>query len=225
MRLLDKLLEKKAPEFTERIWSTSAQKIDDLVAQVRKCSTRGVYPVAVAHFPATQQRLLDAFGAGGIEARGISSPSQFPSEFPDERSPQTAIPVLSSEAIPPQSQRAPMAQAGVTRTAPVSVHLAEHYPTPDRDQGVLALATIWPTASEFTCYTALDEPWLIPFGVERVRQLIARVGMDEATVLSHPVLHRALRNAQQRIAEQVPHEQRCDSCEEWVRCNLPRVSA
>ncbi len=49
--------------------------------------------------------------------------------------------------------------------------------------------------------------------------------MDETTVLSHPVLQRAIRSAQEKIAQQVWHEQCCDSCEEWLRCNLPRPSA
>lgn len=224
MRLLDRLFGEKAPEFTERMWSTTAQKIDDLVAQVRRCHALGAYPVAVAHFRATQQRLLDAFDKSGIAAHGISSPAQFPAELPDGWAPRTAILVLSSETIPPSSQRPPRARPEAARRAPVSVHLAEHYPSPDRDQEVLGLATIWPSPTEFTCYTALDEPWLIPFRVEGVRQLLARLGMDEATVLSHPVLQRALRSAQQQIAQRVRHEQRCESCEEWMQCNLPRAS-
>jgi hypothetical protein len=225
MRWLDRLFGKRAPEFTERLWSTTAQKIGDLVAQVRRCPALGLYPITVAHFRATQQRLLDAFAKSGIAAHGISSPSQFPAELPDGWSPRTAIPVLSSETIPPSSLRPLRAHPEAARLAPVSVHLAEHYPSPDRDQDVLALATIWPRAIEFTCYTGLDEPWLMPFGVEGVRQLIASLRMDEATVLSHPVLQRALRSAQQRIAQRVRHEQRCDSCEEWIQCNLPRPSA
>ncbi len=224
MRLLDRLFGKKAPEFTERIWLSTAQKIDDLVAQVRRGLGVGVYPVAVAHFPATQRRLLEAFDKSGIAAHEISSPSQFPAELPDGGLPATAILVLSSEVIPSAFQRPPLPHPEAARLAPVSVHLAEHYPSPGRDQGVLALAKIWPASLEFACYTALDEPWLVPFGIERTRQIISKLGMDEATVLTHPVLHNAIRGAQEQIARRVPHEQRCDSCEEWMQCNFPRMS-
>ncbi len=226
MGFLDRLFGKKAPEFTERIWLTTGQKINDLMAQVRRCQALGVYPLAVAHFPATQRRLLEAFGKSGIAAHQISSPSQFPIDLPDRWSAGAAIAVLSSEAIPSSFQLPPAAaQQGAGRLAPVSVHLAEHYPSPGRDQGVLALAKIWPRSFEFTWYTALDEPWLVPFGIEKTRQIIAKLGMDEATVLSHPVLHNAILGAQEQIARRVPHEQRCDSCEEWMQCNFPRTSS
>lgn len=58
-----------------------------------------------------------------------------------------------------------------------------------------------PMPIEFNFYTGLDQPWLAPFGTEWTRQLIARLGMDEATVLSHPTLHRANRSAQQRLTQ------------------------
>jgi hypothetical protein len=225
MRLLDWLLGKRGPAFVERIWPTTVRKIDDLVAQVRQCQALGLYPVAVAHFRATQQRLLDSFDKRGIAVHLISSPAQFPVHPPEEWDPRETVLLLSSETIPPAFQRALRARREGAHLAPVSVHLAEHYPCPGRDQDVLTLETIWSRPIKFTCYTGLDEPWLALLGIERVRELIVKLGMDEATVLSHPTLHRAIRSAQQRLAQRVRHDQRCDSCEEWVQCNLPRLSA
>jgi len=222
MGLLDRLFGKGVPEFTERIWSTTAQKFEDFLAQVQRCHALGVYPVTVAHFRATQERLLDAFEKQGIETQRISSPSQFPTELPHEWSTGAAIAVLASEAIPSWSEHPPRAHPETVRRTPVSVHLAEHYPLPNGDQEILALERFWSRPIEFTCYTALDEPWLAPFGIERVQQLIAKLGMDGTTVLSHPVLHSVLHSAQQQIAQRVRHDQRCDSCEEWMQCNFPR---
>jgi hypothetical protein len=224
MRLLNRFFGKKTPEFTERIWLTTARKFDDLVVQVRQCQSLGGLPVAVGHFPATLQRILHAFDKSGLAVRVVSSAPQFPVELPEASTPQAAILVLSSETIPLSPLTTPRARPEVGRLAPVSVHLAEHYPFPGRDQDVLALQSVWSRPIEFTCYTGLDEPWLAPFGIERTKQLIARLGVGEETVLSHPALHGVIQAAQQRIARQVRHEQRCDSCEEWVRCNLPRSS-
>lgn len=224
MRLLDRLFGKKAPEFTERIWITTARKFDDLVVQVRQCQSLGGLPVAVTHFPATQQRLLDAFDTSGATVHVVSSAPQFPAELPEASTPREAILLLSSETIPRVSLSPSRARPEAARLAPVSVHLAEHYPSPGRDQDVLALQSIWSRPIEFTCYTGLDEPWLALFGIEKTKQLIAKLGVGEETLLSHPVLHSAIQSAQQRIARMVSHEQRCDSCEEWVRYNLPRSS-
>jgi hypothetical protein len=224
MRLLDRFFGKKTPEFTERIWLTTERKIDDLIAQIRQCQSRGGLPVAVAHFPATLQRLLGAFEKCGLTVRVISGASQFPTELPEASTLRPAILVLSSEAIALTSLPAPGARPETGRLAPVSVHLAEHYPSPDRDRDVLALVRVWSRPIDFICYTGLDEPWLALFGIEGTRQLIAKLGVSEETLLTHPVLHSAIQTAQRRIAQRVRHEQRCDSCEEWMRCNYPRGS-
>ena len=220
MRLLKRLFRERPVEFTDRIWSTTDQKLDDLVAQIRGCQRIGGRPIAVAHFETTRQRVLESFRKSGLTAQVVSSPSQFLFQAVSLQEPGDAIPLLASDAIPPAVHRVESIHSLPVSHTPVSVHLAEHYPIASRDQVVLTLATIWSCQIEFACYTALDEPWLAPFGMERVRSLLERLRLDEGAALTHPTLHRALLKAQQRIGDQIAHEQRCDSCEEWMRCNL-----
>ncbi len=221
MPFLSRLFGKRAPEYTERISSTTAGKIDDLVAQVRQCLASGAVPVTVVHFRATRQRLMQAVEESGLSARVVESAPEFPADFSDVPRPGAPILMLLSEAIPSWRGEPSHVRRGVS-VPPIAVHLAEHYPTPDRDRHVLGLEARWSRPITFTCYSALDEPLLALFAGERVRDLLARLGMNEHTVLSHPALQQAIRSAQEKIARQVRHEQRSDSCDEWIRCNLPR---
>ena len=61
--------------------------------------------------------------------------------------------------------------------------MAHFLATQQRLLDAFDLETIRSRPIEFTCCTGLDELCLVPFGIEWMRQLIARLGMDEATVL------------------------------------------
>lgn len=221
MGLVSKLFGKKGPEVTERIWSTTALKMDDPATQVADSHQRGVYPVTVVHFRATQQLVADTFEEGGISFHLISSCAQFPTSLTEEMRRAARTLLLPSDSIPSFVQQARVPEPKDADLPPISIHLAEHFPMPDRDLYVFNLDKTWRMRMEFTCYTALDEPWLRLFGIERVRHLLSGLGMDEETCLSHPQLTRSIRAARREIGQQVRREEVCDSCEEWMRRNLP----
>lgn len=221
MGLLNKLFGPKGPEFTERIWLSTEGKLRDLVTQVRTGQERGATSVVVTHFNATQASLLDMLDQGGVRRQVITNSNQFATDVPGLLRQGGSTLVLASDAIPFSVTRTVGAPTKQTTLAPVSVHLAEHYPCPDRDQRVLALDKVWPMQLAFTCYTSLDEPWLIAFGADRIRELLPKLGAGPESLLEHPLLNRSIQAAQQRVAKQVLHEHTCQSCAEWVRRNLP----
>ena len=228
MGLIEMLLGKKKPEFTERIWFTTELKIADLVSQIRAGQGHSDNSVVVTHFQATQRLLLAALANGGVGCRVITNPTEFPSIVPDRLSQQKITLVLASDTISSFVTRAVSPQPKNKALAPVSVHLAEHYPGIDRDQWVLALDKLWPMRLNFTCYTGLDEPWLALLGIDRIREMLLKLGVDQESLLEPArygraiqTLGPAIRSAQKRLAQQVPHAQACESCAEWVQTNLP----
>lgn len=223
MKVLKMLFGAPKPEFKERIWLTTERKMNDLVIQVRNSQMRGINSVVVTHFKTTQVSLIEALDRSGVSFQVITNSTQFPSNILDVLSQKGTTLVLASDAIPSFVTRAESSQPKNTTLAPMSVHLAEHYPCFDRDQKVLALDKVWPMRIEFTCYTGLDEPLLISFGADRIREMLLKLGIDKESVLEHPFLCRSIQSAQKRVAQQVPHEQICESCEEWVRRNLQRT--
>jgi hypothetical protein len=219
MGLMEWLFGKKGPEFTERILLTTEGKMNDLVRQVKSAQDRGVHSVVVTHFKATQMAVLDAFDKAGVNFHLITSSAGFPSNVADVLPQGKSTLVLASDAIPAFAARAAGFQHKDATLAPLSVHMAEHYPRPERDLRVLALDHAWPMRIEFIGYTGLDEPWMVAFGSERLQSIIQRLGMDKDEVLQHPWLNRSIRTAQQRVAQTVFRDQPCDSCEEWMQTN------
>jgi hypothetical protein len=223
MGLFQRLLGTREPEFTERVWLTTRGKLADLIAQVRADQAAGIYPVTAAHFRGTLELLCDALEKNGLPYHLVESPAAFPTRLVADDCGRREILVLLSAAIPTSVVSSVPARPQGVNPPGVTVYLAEHYPLPPRDRLVLSLSGLWSLPMNFTCHTALDEPWLAPFRVERLLQLLERLGNDEKSVLSHPYLDRFIRKTQQTIAGQVRHEQVCRTCEEWMRVNMPRA--
>ena len=79
--------------------------------------------------------------------------------------------------------------------------------------------------AQLTVHIALDDPLLTHFGVRSVQDLYRRLGVDEETALSNPLITTAIRRAQQKIEIQVPRDMPAWSIEDWFRHNLaPRDS-
>lgn len=222
MGLFEMMFGKKKPRFSERIWLTTQGKINDLLGHLRRNAQQGLNSVVVTHFQDTHQSLLEILAKDGVNYQVINSASQFPHGMPDVFNKKGQILVLMSAAIPAFVAKASNSQPKNATLLPVSVYMIEHYPLLERDQRVLDLDMVWPMRLEFTSYTSLDEPWLSAFGIDRVRTIISKLGIDEDEVLEHPMLIQSIQSAQKRLGRQVSREQVCASCQEWVLKNLDR---
>lgn len=222
MGIFEKMFGKKKPRFSERIWLTTQGKVNDLLGHLQSNAQQGRNSVVVTHFQDTNQSMLEILAKEGVDYQVIKNLSQFPCGMPDVFNKKGQILVLMSEAIPAFVAKASNSQPKNATLLPVSVHMVEHYPLLERDQRVLDLDMVWPVRLEFTSYTSLDEPWLSAFGIDRVRTIISKLGIDEDEALEHPMLIRSIQTAQKRLARQVQREQVCASCREWVLKNLDR---
>lgn len=73
---------------------------------------------------------------------------------------------------------------------------------------------------EITFHIGLDEPLMAPFGVERIRGLLDKMGMDESESLEHAMISKSLERAMQQLeAKPLPQPLLRTSPSEWLRVN------
>lgn len=92
----------------------------------------------------------------------------------------------------------------------------EHYPLYSKET---ALFTELDLQSVTIC-SSLDEPLFTHFGGERMTGLMKSMGMDESSVVEHPLLARSIRNAQKKIEKKLPFEQLATSQKDWFEKNF-----
>ena len=97
------------------------------------------------------------------------------------------------------------------------VILLEHYPLCSREE------QLWQNWKPEVIYilNSLDEPLFNYFGGENAAMLMGKMGLKENEAIEHPMVSRALKNAQQKLEKQVLNEHTATSQEEWFRRNIP----
>jgi len=93
---------------------------------------------------------------------------------------------------------------------------AEHYPLATKERELFVSLEL----REAVIYNALDEPLFQYFGGENIKALLANLDMQPSESLEHPMINRALKNAQGKIAKQITLEQTARSQHEWFKRNL-----
>jgi hypothetical protein len=94
----------------------------------------------------------------------------------------------------------------------------EHHPLPQKEQDLFEKLHL----KEALVWTSLESPLLKYFGGERISGLMQKLGADEKESLEHPMIHKAIRNAQDKIAAGLTIEQSAQSPEEWLARNYTR---
>jgi hypothetical protein len=108
-----------------------------------------------------------------------------------------------------------------TNDAPaLNIIVAEHYPLRSKDEQLIEVAAGIPCNAQLAIHISLDDALLTHFGVGLVQDLFRRLGMDEATPLSHHLITNAIRQAQEKIETEVPRDLTAWSIEDWFAHNL-----
>lgn len=95
---------------------------------------------------------------------------------------------------------------------------AEHHPLLRKETELFKLLTL----KEAPVLSSLDEPLFMRFGGERTIEVVQKLGMKEDEVIGSSFITRAVRNAQQKIDQQVKVEREASSQQEWFNINLPK---
>lgn len=104
--------------------------------------------------------------------------------------------------------------------APVEMIVAEHHPMRSRDQELIDAAAKLACNVEVTFYFSLDDPLMTYFGVESIKALFERLGIDKSECISHHLINTAVRTAQEKIESKVGKDLPAHSAEDWFRYNL-----
>jgi preprotein translocase subunit SecA len=212
----------------DKVWWNQARKLAGICEEIAAAKDSGANVLLLAHFEGTLANAEAALRGRAIESKRFS---QFDSTVLCSAG---AGSVWSGLA---RSFPAPYAHVsdewGATRLQPLAataqetplqtalqIIVAEHHPRRSKDQQLLEAAATLTCEAQLTVHIALDDPLLIHFGVRSIQDLYRRLGIDEETSLSNPLITTAIRRAQEKIESQVPRDLPAWSIEDWFRHNL-----
>lgn len=93
--------------------------------------------------------------------------------------------------------------------------LLEHYPM--RTKEIELIVKLNPKM--VFVLSSLDEPLFQQFGSDRIIQLMQGLGMKEDEMIQHPMITKAIENAQEKLEKKITFENSADSSKEWFERN------
>lgn len=96
----------------------------------------------------------------------------------------------------------------------------EHYPLREKEEEIIANLN----TKGVYILSSLDEPLFNQFGGDRVIELMKKLGMKEDEMIEHPMITKAIENAQHKLAQKVTFENVATSAKEWFERNFSEKS-
>jgi hypothetical protein len=96
------------------------------------------------------------------------------------------------------------------------VIFAEHYPLRKKEQALFNDLGL----KEVTVFSSLDEAIFKRFGSDKIIALVKQLGMKESEPINHPMISKAIGNAQLKLQDQVIAEHLASSQSDWFKRNV-----
>lgn len=181
----------------DRVWLSTRAKLAGIRRELHDRAIDGTAVVAlVAHFPDVLEEL-----------RSIAS---------DYEGAATVAALLCRELSPENAGDLPLRESDV-----VDVIVAERHPLRSVDDTVIEFAEVLPCRSRIVFHVALDDPVLRVFGSESIRPMMDGLGATGDEALTHRMITRSIRRAQEDIETRSRGRFEADSAAEWLERNMP----
>jgi hypothetical protein len=196
----------------DKVWFDSERKLSGIVSDIRSEIEAGNNVLVLSHFPVALTKLIRGLTGANIQPRSYST---YDAAQLCEAAPGTVWVGLARAFQPP-----PSTHISGANKAPLKIFVLEHHPRRSKDQALLDYAERLSCETEVCFYFSLDDPLLLHFNGDSIQGLLKRMGIDESESLSHPLITKAMANAQEKIETSVPKDLQAESIEDWFRYNL-----
>lgn len=92
----------------------------------------------------------------------------------------------------------------------------EHYPLITRETELIQKLQL----KEAIFFSALEDPLFKHFGGDKIISMMEKMGLSENEAIEHPMITNAIRNAQEKISQEVSIESHARSQAEWFSKNI-----
>jgi preprotein translocase subunit SecA len=199
-------------QLDDKVWFDSARKLRGICADVATCRNSQENVLVLAHFPATLAAIQQALRSTSIPFEVFSLPDS--SMLCSLSAPKVLVGLV--RALHPASAQL----RSTPQVAKLQIIVGEHHPISGKDRDVVQTVEKLPCKPAICFHAALDDPLMKHFGSDQIISLMKRMGADENEPISHQLVTRAIRNAQEKIEKHVQRDMQTESMEDWFRFNL-----
>jgi len=196
----------------DKVWFDETTKLQQVCNDVADARLNGHSVLLLSYFEATLSRLSSLLQEKGISHDRFSAfnPAELCASSPGKVWVGSALSLNVGQAT------SPAVAGGI-----LEIIVAEHHPMQSRDQQIVDSAKRLACDGHLCFHFSLDDPLMRHFGSETIKALYERLGIPKDECISHHLVTRAIRTAQEKIESTVGRDVPTNSAEDWFMYNLP----
>ena len=196
----------------DKVWFDETTKLRQVCNDVADARLNYGNVLLLSNFEATLSRLSTQLREKGIshDRFSVLNPAELCASLPGKVWLGSALVFNVAQATSP----------AVTGNK-LEIIVAEHHPMQSRDQQVVDSAERLACEGHLCFHFSLDDPVMKLFGSETIKALLERLGIPKDECISHHLVTRAIRTAQEKIESKVGKDVPTHSAEDWFKYNLP----
>ncbi len=195
----------------DKVWFDEATKLQQVCNDVSAARLDGHSVLLLSFFDATLSRLSNQLSEKGI------GHDRFSIFNPAELCASSGGKVWLGSAL---ALNVGLATSLAASGTALEIIVAEHHPMQSRDQQVIDSAKRLACEGRLCFHFSLEDPVMKQFGTETIKALYERLGIPKDECISHHLVTKAIRTAQEKIESQVGKDVPTHSAEDWFKYNL-----
>jgi hypothetical protein len=208
-----------ATTYEDKVWTDEARKLEGIRRDVGEARGEGVNVLVVAHFENMLAAVAKKLRDGSVEFRTYSSGDPSALCAPTGGGGAAAVWVSLASHL---WAGAGAADARRPEEVTLRVLVAEHHPLLSKDEALLGALGRLPCRGRVVFHAALNDALLARVVGEGTLGLLKTLGLSDEECLSHPLISRAIRGAQEKIGQRARGDTPTLSAEDWFKYNTGR---
>jgi len=207
-------LKSEKPTYSDKVWKEGEYAIKGMMTDALQLITKNEIPVVLTFFSDTREQVIEFLNQKQVPyfeldaINGQDAINQAQVVFPLD----ATILTSSTQLI--------TFLTGLSKNQKLNFLFYGHYPIPTKENKILAKLAVM--AADITFYSSLDDPAFMIFGADQLKSTLEKLGLSNEEAIEHAMVTRAMKNAREKIEQNVKQEILCATEAEWFSKNYKK---
>lgn len=208
-------LKSDRPVYSDKVWKEGEFAIKGMMTDALQTITKNETPVVLTFFTDTRHHIMDFLTVRKVPYFEIDSTNE------QDALNQTHVIFLLDAAQLNSSTQLIALLTSLSKKQKLNFFFYGHYPIPTKENKILEKLVI--PGCEITFYSSLDDPAFMIFGGDQLKTTLEKLGLANEEAIEHTMVTRAMKNAREKVEQNVRHEIPCSTEAEWFSKNYKSI--
>lgn len=205
-------LKSDKPDFSDKVWMSTEYALKGMMTDALQMITKNEMPIALSFFDDTSMQIKEFLTTKQVPYFVIDSSNM------QEAATQSKVVFVLDAGILYSSSQVVSFLLDQSKNQKVNFLFFGHYPIPTKENKTLEKINTLSNKT-ITFYSSLDDAAFKILGTDRIRATLEKLGLADEEAIEHDMVSRSMKNAREKIEENVKHEIVCSTEKEWYHKN------